>query len=68
MSQQKYKFEQIEDKKWGIYLQDRLLATVSSYEACQSIRQLSTDNLSYVELKRAMMTYKKAINKSLIIG
>jgi len=68
MPEQKYKFEQIEDKRWGIYLQDRLLATVGSYEACQSIRQLSSNNLSYTESKKALITYKKAIDKSLIIG
>ena len=68
MYEPKYKFEQIEDKKWGIYLQGRLLATVGSYEACQSIKQLSNNNLSYTESKRAVMTYKKAIDKSLIIG
>lgn len=68
MSGQRYKFEQTEDQKWGIYLQDRLLATVGSYEACQSIRQLSSHNLSYTESKKAVITYKKAIDKSLIIG
>ena len=68
MYEQKYKFEQIEDKRWGIYLQGRLLATVGSYEACRSIKQLSNNNLSYTESKRAVMSYQKAIDKSLIIG
>lgn len=32
-----YNFKQTKDERWGIYAGDRLLATVGSYEACQSI-------------------------------
>ena len=70
MSYTKYKFKEIEDKKWGIYDRDRLLATVSSYEACQSIGQLlgNHNNLSHVETIKATIAYKQAIDRSLIIN
>ena len=68
MSIPKYKFEQTEDKRWGIYMKGRLLATVGSYEACESIEQSLSRNASYTQLKKAAISYKKSINRSLIIG
>ena len=70
MSYVKYKFKEIENEKWGIYDRDRLLATISSYEACQSMGQLlsNNDNLSHLETIKATIAYKQAINKSLIIN
>ena len=62
-----YKFEEIGDKRWGIYFQDRLLATVGSYEACQSMGQLLSKNSSHMDSLKAMVAFKKSINKSLII-
>lgn len=70
MSYTKYNFKEIENQRWGIYDQDRLLATVSNYEACQSIGQLLSNhnNLSHIETIKATLAYKNAINKSLIIS
>ncbi len=67
MQNTKYKFEQTEDKRWGIYIQDRLLATVGSYQACKSLGQLLSKNASYAETKKAAIAYKQSINRSLII-
>ena len=63
-----YQFKEIEENRWGIYLEDRLLATVGSYEACKSIGESLSNNLSYTDSIKAAMAYKKAINKSLIIS
>ncbi|MDJ0591582.1 MAG: hypothetical protein QNJ72_16555 [Pleurocapsa sp. MO_226.B13] len=67
MSNTAYKFQRTDDKRWGIYLQERLLATVGSYEACQSIGQSLSKNLSHTDTIKAKIAYKKAIDKSLII-
>lgn len=63
----KFKFKETEDRRWGIYLEDRLLATVGSYEVCESIGQSLSENLSHTDTIKATMAFKKAINKSLII-
>ena len=68
MSEAPYQFKEIDNKRWGIYLGDRLLATVGSYEACESIGQSLSSNLSYTDTIKATMMYKKAINRSLIIN
>ena len=68
MSIASYKFQEIKDEKWGIYFQNRLLATVSSYEACKSIEQYLNRNLSDIDTLKAAIAYKKAIDRSLIIG
>ncbi|MEM7757512.1 MAG: hypothetical protein AAF298_05205 [Cyanobacteria bacterium P01_A01_bin.40] len=60
-----YQFKETQDQRWAIYLQDRLLATVGNYEACQSINERLNRNLSYQETIKATITFKKAINKSL---
>ena len=67
MSRIAYKLKETEDQRWGVYLKDRLLATVGSYEACQSIVQSLSRNLSHTDTLKAAIAYKKAINKSLII-
>lgn len=63
----KFKFRETQDRRWGIYLEDRLLATVGSYEVCESIGQSLSENSSYTDTIKATMAFKKAINKSLII-
>ena len=68
MSKTPYQFKEIENDRWGIYLEDRLLATVGSYEACESIGLSLSKNLSYTDTIKATMAYKKALNKSLIIN
>lgn len=63
-----YSFKQTEDERWGIYLEDRLLATVGTYEACQSIGRFLGNDLSREDSLKAAMAFKNSINKSLIIG
>ena len=62
-----YSFKQTDDRRWGIYLEDRLLATVGSYEACLSISKSLNGNLSREDLLKAKMVFKSSINRSLII-
>ena len=62
-----YNFKQTGDQRWGIYLGDRLLATVGSYEACLSISKTLSGNLSREDLLKAKMAFKSSINRSLII-
>lgn len=68
MSNTSYKFKETQDQRWGIYLQDRLLATVGSYETCQSIGKSLEKNLSHTDSIKAAIAYKKSINRSLIIS
>lgn len=63
-----YIFKQIDQERWGIYFEDRLLASISSYEACRSIAQSLNDDLSHNDAIKAEMTYKRAINPSLILN
>lgn len=65
---QDYSFKETEDGRWGIYLNERLLATVGSYEACRSIGTSLGHNLSHTDALKATMAYKKAIDHSLIIN
>ena len=67
MTANPYSFRQTEDERWGIYLEDRLLATVGSYEACLSINKSLNGNLSREDLLKAKMAFKSSINRSLII-
>ena len=68
MSDKLYKFQQTRNSRWGIYLQDRLLATIGSYEACQSMGQYLSTNLSHADVVKAAIAYKKAINRNLTIS
>lgn len=67
MTTNRYSFRQTEDQRWGIYIGDRLLATVGSYEACLSISKTLSGNSSREDLLKAKMTFKGSINRSLII-
>lgn len=67
MTNKKYKFQKIDDLRWGIYLKDRLLATVGSYEACESMAQILNSRLSSTETLKAKIAYKQAINQNLSI-
>ena len=64
----KYSFQQVDNQRWGIYIQDRLLATIGSYEACKSIQESLDKNMSYSDALRAAIAYKKSINRSLSVG
>lgn len=67
MSNKVYEFQKTEDGRWGIYLEERLLATVGNYEVCQSIKQLSNADLSPEDSLKISIAYKRAINKSLTV-
>ncbi|MEL6439830.1 MAG: hypothetical protein AAFQ80_11325 [Cyanobacteria bacterium J06621_8] len=61
------KFQEVENCRWGIYSGERLLATVGSYEACQSISESLSHDISDHDSLKAAIAYQNAINKSLII-
>lgn len=63
-----YRFEETNDKRWAIYFQNRLLATIGSYEACKSIGESLDKNMSYSDALKAAINYKKSINRSLTLG
>ncbi|MEM6612037.1 MAG: hypothetical protein AAF652_07250 [Cyanobacteria bacterium P01_C01_bin.72] len=67
MSSSDYRFQQTEDGRWGIYFQERLLATVGNYDVCKSIKQLRCANLSAEDSSKIVIAYKRAIDKSLTI-
>ena len=67
MSNTPYQFKETQDKRWGIYFQDRLLATVGSYEICKSIGKSLSKNLSYEDSLKAISRYKQAIDNSLLV-
>lgn len=67
MSKTLYRFQKTDNKRWGIYFQDRLLATVGNYEACKSMSKCLENNLSSSETLKATLDYQKSINRSLTI-
>ena len=67
MSKIKYEIKQTGEQRWGIYQGDRLLATVGSYEACQSIWQYLQKELSYTDNIKSKLSYRNAINKNLLV-
>ncbi|MBE9043230.1 hypothetical protein IQ255_02195 [Pleurocapsales cyanobacterium LEGE 10410] len=67
MPQIKYRIDQAENQRWGIYQGERLLATIGSYEACQSIWKYLQQELSYTENVKSRLSYRNAINKNLIV-
>ena len=68
MTVTKYEFQQTENQRWGIYCQGRLLATVGSYEACQSIKKSLDHNLSASDIFKVAIAYKQSIDRSLAIN
>lgn len=68
MSNTIYEIKETNNQRWGIYLQDRLLATIGSYEACESVWQSLSKNLSYQKYMKSSIAYRKAIDKSLTIN
>ncbi len=68
MSKLKYQIKQAENQRWGIYQDDRLLATVGSYEACESIWKYLQQELSYTENIKSRLSYRNAIDQNLLIN
>ena len=68
MSRMKYRIEPVENQRWGIYQDERLLATYGSYEACESIWKYLQQELSYTENVKSRLSYRNAIDKNLLVG
>ena len=68
MSDIKYEIKQAEDQRWGIYQGERLLATVGSYEACESIWKYLQKELSYTENIKSRLSYRNSLNKNLLVN
>lgn len=64
----KYEIKQTENQRWGIYQNNRLLATVGSYEACESIWKYLQKEVSYPEDIKSRLSYRNAIDKNLLIN
>lgn len=68
MTNVNYKIEQTGNQRWGIYQDDRLLATVGSYEACESIWKYLQKELSYTENIKSRISYRNALDKNLLVN
>lgn len=68
MSNLKYEIKQTENQRWGIYQNNRLLATVGSYEACESIWKYLQKEVSYPENIKSRLSYRNALDKNLLIN
>ncbi|HEY9771221.1 MAG TPA: hypothetical protein V6C71_22455 [Coleofasciculaceae cyanobacterium] len=64
----KYEIKQTENQRWGIYQDNRLLATVGNYEACESIWKYLQKEVSYPENIKSRLSYRNAIDKNLLIN
>lgn len=62
MSSKTYEFKQTADNRWGIYVQDRLLATFGSYEICQFMGQYLKNNLSTQDYQKSAIAYQQVIS------
>jgi hypothetical protein len=62
MSNKIYEFKQTEDNRWGIYFQDRLLATFGSYEICQFMGQYLKNNLSTQDYQKSAIADRRVIS------
>ncbi len=63
MSSSQYQIKETQNQRWGIYLQDRLLATIGSYEAGVSLWRYLSENLSDKDNSKALLAYNKALAK-----
>lgn len=68
MSELKYEIRQADNQRWGIYQGERLLATVGSYEACESMWKYLQKELTYTENIKSRLSYRNAINKNLLVN
>ena len=68
MPKLKYEIKQANDQRWGIYQGDRLLATVGSYEACESIWKYLQTELSYTDNIKSRLSYRNSLNKNLLVN
>ena len=68
MSKIKYEIKPAGNQRWGIYQGDRLLATVGSYEACESMWKYLQEELSYTDNIKSKLSYRNALNKNLLVN
>ena len=68
MNKLEYTIEQVEERRWGIYQGKRLLATVGSYEACESIWKYLQKELSYTDNIKSRLSYRNALDKNLLVN
>ena len=68
MSDLKYEIKPTDNQRWGIYQGNRLLATVGSYEACESVWKYLQKELDYTENVKYRLSYRKAMNQNLLIN
>jgi len=68
MSDLKYEIKQAQDQRWGIYQDNRLLATIGSYEACESVWKYLQTELSYTDNIKSRLSYRNSINKNLLVN
>ena len=68
MSDINYSIKQAADQRWGIYQDEKLLATIGSYEACESIWKYLQQEVSYTDNIKSRLSYRNAINKNLLIN
>lgn len=68
MSRMNYEIKQSSEQRWGIYQDERLLATVGSYEACESIWKYLQQELSYPDNIRSRMSYRNALDRNLLVS
>ena len=58
-----YQIKETQNQRWGIYLQDRLLATIGNYEVGLSLWRSLSENLSDKDSSKAMRAHDKALAK-----
>jgi len=68
MSDIRYEIKQADDQRWGIYQGERLLATIGSYEACESVWKYLQTELSYTDNIKSRLSYRNALNKNLLVN
>lgn len=56
-----YRYEKTEDLRWGIYLEDRLLATVGTKEECHIIGSYLNKKVSDALIRKSAKAYQKAL-------
>ena len=68
MMEVEYRIKEVANQRWGIYKGERLLATIGSYEACESIWNYLQKELSYTDNIKSRLSYRNALNKNLLVA
>ena len=62
MSEKNYKIKPASDRKWGIYQNEQLLATIGSYDVCESIWRGLQQRLSNCDNIRSRISNRNALD------